>query len=231
MGAAGQATAATLTHAYDFSSSSGGQVFDSVGSVDGTLIGGATVGGGVLSLTGSGDGVDFANYLLPSGVYDFSVYLRLQGDPNLGTYTEIISQNSSGAPGFYIGTQPGGNFRLGDSNPFTGVAFPSGSAFHDLLLTSSSIGGLKFSIDGTVVYTGSQMSIGSGGDYTRLGRQFNAHGENFDGQVDTLKIFSGVATMADVSGAPEPAAWLLMILGMGGVGATLRRARRALAAA
>ncbi len=223
---AGQAAAATLTHAYDFSTSVSGQVLDSVGGANGTLANGATVSGGKLQLNGANDSVDFGTYLLPLSSNSFSVYLRVQGTPNLGGHTEIISQNATGQ-GFYIGTAPGGTFRFGDANLSTSVLFPGGEAFHDILLTSGG-GATNVSIDGLHVFTGNQITIGSTGDYTRLGRQFSPFSENFDGQIDTLKIFSGVATEADLrdSTVPEPASWALMILGMGGIGATLRRLRR-----
>jgi hypothetical protein len=39
-------------------------------------------------------------------------------------------------------------------------------------------------------------------------------------------IFSGTATLSEVSAAPEPAAWMLMIGGIGFMGAALRRRQR-----
>ena len=61
----------------------------------------------------------------------------------------------------------------------------------------------------------------------------------FDGAVDHVNVnfgtgAGGVSTnfeLAAGAGAPEPASWALMILGFGGVGAALRRSRKAAAAA
>ncbi len=225
---AGAASAATLTHAYDFNTD--GQVVDSVGASNATLIGGATVSGGVLNLDGLSARADFADYLIPGGSGAYSVYLRVAGMPNPSTHTEIISQGSSGN-GFYIGTAPGGAMRLTDGHTSTGVPYPSDGMFHDFLLTNS-VAGMTFSIDGTTVFTGSQYVISLGGTPTRLGAQFSTHGEYFKGQIDTLKVFEGVATLSDVSGGgavPEPATWALMIGGFGMAGVMIRR-RRALTA-
>lgn len=226
---AGAASAASLTHAYDFNTD--GQVLDSVGSSNAALVGGATVSGGVLTLNGAGATADFSDYLIPGGAGAYSVYLRVAGAPNINTHTEIISQGFSGN-GFYIGTAPGGAMRFTDGHTSTSVLYPTDGLFHDFLLTNS-VAGMTFSIDGTTVFTDTQYSISLAGTATRLGGQFNPYSEYFNGQIDTLKIFDGVATLADVNGAggvPEPAAWALMLAGFGLAGATLRRRRAGLAA-
>lgn len=48
-----------------------------------------------------------------------------------------------------------------------------------------------------------------------------------DGQFKVLAKYSGTATLVSPSAAPEPAAWALMLLGFGGLGAVLRRRRAA----
>jgi hypothetical protein len=47
------------------------------------------------------------------------------------------------------------------------------------------------------------------------------------GPQSSLATFSGTATLSEVSAAPEPAAWMLMIGGIGFMGAALRRRQRA----
>jgi hypothetical protein len=42
----------------------------------------------------------------------------------------MISQGTSGAPGFYIGHDPSHNFRFGDQFMSTGIAFPNDNAMH-----------------------------------------------------------------------------------------------------
>ena len=45
----------------------------------------------------------------------------------------------------------------------------------------------------------------------------------------TASIYENPVDFTLTAGVPEPAAWALMILGLGGVGATLRRERRRIA--
>jgi hypothetical protein len=226
--AAGAASAApVLLHAYDFSSttSSGGAdyVVDLQGSEDGLILGGASIGGGVLTLDGENDAVAFAAQLIPFAD-DFSVFVRAQIPlQTQHYYTEIISQGSSGG-GFYIGGA-GNSYRLGDAYASPGVTYSVDEAFHNLLLTNSAAGGFSFSIDGTEVFSGGHVNFG-GSCNTRLGDQFcGAYGEFFKGKLDTVKIYSGVASYDDVvaASAPEPAAWAMMILGFFGAGLLLRR--------
>jgi hypothetical protein len=233
----GAASASTLTHAYDFSSTNtiGSDTYavDLVGISNGLLVGDAGISGGALALHGAGR-VDFSDFMIPTDGSSFSVYLRVQGDA-AGGIQEFISQGSSGGPGFYIGPNGASDTRLSDSHGSTGVAFPYDAAFHDLLLTNDQTNNLlTFYIDGASVYTGTAIGIGAGGTPTRLGAQFASHGEYFAGQYDAVRIFTGVATAAETtaaigpaSGEPEPASWALMLLGFGGLGAVLRRQRRA----
>ena len=226
--ASGPAAAATLAHAYDFSSG----VTDLVGGAHGTLHGDAATAGGLLQLDGNGDWVSFGQNLIPLGVQDFSVYLRVQGERPGANFAEIISQGHSGLPGFYIGVD-GDNIRVTDSHHNTGVPFPFGAAFHDLLLVNSHAQSqLRFYLDGQLVLTASPFTMQAGGDLTRLGHQYDPFAEWWNGDIDTLKVFHGAATLAEATapipapGIPEPSSWALMILGFGSAGAALRRRSR-----
>lgn len=235
---AGSAGAATLVHAYDFSSSyaSGGASYisDLVGSADGQLLNGASVSGGALLLDGRDDYVQFASKIVPTGGTAFSVYLRVQFEQNLSGITEIISQGQTGGPGFYVGENGGGGFRLGD---FGGSAccVPAQGAFHDLLLTDDA-SGLRFSIDNGTPYVSGSVAFTAGGGDTRLGRQFFPYDEFFHGRLDSVRIFSGTATYAEATaplgggGVPEPSSWAMLIVGFIGAGGLLRRQRAAEAA-
>ena len=216
------AAAATLTHAYDFGASSGGFVLDSVGSADGALLNGASVAGGALVLDGSDDYVQFGEKIVATGG-PFSVFMRVEFLQNLQGITELISQGSSGGPGFYIGENGGGGFRIGDFAPNPGFAVPAVGGFHDLLFTYGA-GSLSFSIDNGAAFTTGFGGFTTGGADTRLGHQFCC-GEYFHGRYDTVKTFEGVATYAEATagGIPEPQAWALMIAGFFGLGAVLRR--------
>ncbi len=221
--AAAAPAAATLTHAYEFS---GSAVTDSVGTENGTLNGGATVSGGMLHLDGIDDSVGFGAYLVPTGGAAFSVFIRVDGQPDPGNHTEIVSQAFSGG-GFYIGTAPGGGIRLTDAFTSTGVAYQSGT--RDLLLTSGA-GGIKFYIDGGLVFSNAGAAASAaGGSFTRFGQQFAPYAEFFRGDIDAIRIYDSVILPGDVaepSGVPEPATWTLMIAGFGVAGVVGRRQRR-----
>ena len=234
LGAGGSAGAASLVHAYEFNNAGGASAIDLVaGGVNGTLVGGASIAGGVLSLDGASGEVTFGAKLIPTGG-DFSVFVRAQILQPVSAHTEIIAQGSSGAPGFYIGS--GGNqYRLSDAYGSPGLTFHVDDAFHNLLLTNGA-GALQFSIDGTQVFSGAQVNFGGACD-TRIGNQFcGVYNEFFKGSIDTVRIFSGVATYDEASGpdagagVPEPASWALMIAGFGLAGAALRRRRSVVAA-
>lgn len=232
LAASGAQAAATLTHAYDFSSTrvDGGSAYvvDLQGAADGLLLNGASVAGGLLSLDGVNDYVQFGEKIVATGG-PFSVFARAEFQPNLSGITELISQGFSGGPGFYFGENGGGGFRLGDA---TGGAppVPAVGGFHDLLYTYNS-GVVTFSIDNaTPTVVGSAGFTTSGTD-TRLGRQFAPYSEFFHGNYDSLRTFEGVATYAEAtaplnaSTAPEPQTWAMMLIGFFGMGALIRRRR------
>jgi hypothetical protein len=218
---AAAAHAVSPIHAYEFN----GNVNDSVGGQHGTLIGGASVVGGRLILDGSNDYVQFNTTLVPtSGPY--SVFIRVNGTGNLGRFTEIISQGFSGSTGFYIGTEPGGNIRLTDQIPVTGIAFPAGE--NELLFSTSNSASFLY-INGIQVFsTGVLGANGGGGSNTRFGRQFGNLDEYFAGSIDAIRIYDQAITPDSLNvGVPEPASWALLIAGFGLTGAMLRRRRAA----
>jgi hypothetical protein len=197
--------AATLIHEYIFQ----GNVNDQVGSADGTLQNGATASGGVLSLiAASGQYVQFGTHIVPtSGSY--SVVLTEQHNSSQpGSYTEMISQGSSGGPGFYIGQDPSGNFRVGDTWISTGIPFPTAAGYHQIALTVDSVGGTsKLYIDGGLAGSfGFAIGSTSGGADTQFGHQFTGT-EPFDGNLKDVRIYTGALTDEEITGlatAPEP---------------------------
>ncbi len=139
-----------------------------------------------------------------------------------------MSQGASGGPAFYLG-YGGGNVRLTDHFAGgTGNPLPQNNGFHDLLVTSGA-GGTRLFIDGASVFTtATYLSVGTGGSNTRFGNQFCCYTENFKGSLDSVRVFSGLATYAEAttglaSLVPEPASWAMMIGGFGMVGAAMRR--------
>jgi hypothetical protein len=223
---ANAASAADLVHDYEFN---GSGVTDSVGGVDGALFGDASVSGGYLHLDGDGDYAQLDGAIFPyAPSNDFSLYFAFTGHNPQGNYTEIVSQDGGS---FYVGQDPGGNIRVGDGALSTGVAFPSGSGPHGMLLTSSAAGTHLY-IDGTDVWDamGYVSSYPNPGSVTRFGRQYGPHGEFFQADIDSIRVFNGVATYAEASqsvgGVPEPASWAMLVGGFGLIGAALRSTRR-----
>ena len=221
---AGTAPAATLIHAYEFNGTGATTAVDSVGGVDGTLYGDASVSGGYLHLDGAGDYVELAS-IIPSNSTAFSVFFTYTGHNPQSNYTEVVSQEGGH---FYIGQEPGGIIRLSDNFQNTGVAFPANGGTHSFLLTNDPGTGAQLFIDGSLVFpaSGTVGVVGSSGTGTaRFGRQFGGYEEWFQGNIDTIRVYSGVASYSEAAGAvPEPASWAMMLGGFGLLGAAIRRA-------
>ena len=208
---------ATLLHEYTFN----GSVADQVGSINGSLVGGATASGGSLTLNGTSAYAQLSGYAIPSG--DFSITFDATiAAISTANYAEMISQGSSGAPGLYIGITPGGSqFRLGDAVGSVNVAAPTDGLQHSYELISSAANGTQFYIDGTQVFTSTtQATAPQSGTDTRIGAQFSTYGEYFDGSISNLSIYSGLPTAA----VPEPSG--LALLTGGAVLLTLLPRRR-----
>jgi hypothetical protein len=201
-----------LTHYYPFSA----DVSDAVGSADGTLIGGATVSGGVLNLDGTDDYVEFGEFIVPTSG-SFSIAMFAQQTTSPGNYIELISQG--GGPGFYLGHDPGGIIRASDGWLSTGVPFLSGGDFHHYALTVDTVGGsTKLYVDGSLSASlGSPIGMSGGGTNTRFGRQYDGHAEYFFGALDDVRIYDHALTaqeVAQLAVVPEPATIGLAILGV-----------------
>ena len=192
---------AALLHQYSFNNTTS----DSVGGMNATLNGGASVSGGSLALNGTSAYAELSGYAIPTN--NFSITFDATIAAYSGGTVEMISQGSSGAPGFYIGLS-NGVFRFGDSLAGSSVATPSLNVSHAYELISSSAG-TQFFIDGTQVFTSAiQATAPQSGTNTRVGAQFQTYGEYFDGTISNLSIYSGTPTV------PEPASWALLAVGV-----------------
>jgi hypothetical protein len=193
------ALAQRLAHYYDFN---GESVVDKVGDVNGALYNGAIVTSGSLNLDGTDDYVELNGKIIPTDGSAFSVFIKYNAGQQSHSLTEMISQGFSGGTGFYIG-QVNGILRLSDNYPWgeTNTLFPLGA--HQLLLTSGA-DGTRVIIDGSVVFTSLaplNLSDNGSGTNTRIGRQFQSHGEWFSGTIDQLKVFDHVVSYVHAAAA------------------------------
>lgn len=222
--------AATLLHSYTFATDAS----DGTGTLDGTLLGAATVAGHHLTLPGALSYVQLSGFAIPGN--NFSIALWVKGGPQ-GFFTEFISQNNGGGNGMYIGTDNTGvGIRLGDQLLSSGVNFIADDQFHHYALTTNG-SGTRFYIDGSLVGAyGVVINQTPTGTPTRFGRQFDPHLEVFVGSLDDIFIYSGALTPAEVNvlatsrttettQAPEPASLALVGSALAGL-VSLRRRRR-----
>ena len=192
---------AALLHQYSFNNTTS----DSVGGMNATLNGGASVSGGSLALNGTSAYAELSGYAIPFS--DFSITFDATIAADSGGTVEMISQGYSGGPGFYIGLA-GGDFRFGDNLAGSAVATPSLNVSHSYELISNA-SGTQFFIDGTSVFTSAtQATATQTGTATRVGTQFGTFSEYFDGTISNLSIYSGTPTV------PEPASWALLAVGL-----------------
>jgi hypothetical protein len=217
---------ASLIHHYTFNGNVDDQVL--IDSENGTLLGDATAIGGVLSLDGSGDYVQFGAHLVPFGTNTVALLVRSFGPQ--ATITELISQGASGGPGYYIGTDGGAGFRLTDQWGAPGIAFPAADGeWHRVALVYD--GEYRVYVDGDLKgASGSKLAAGNGGSDTRFGRQFSPYDEYFNGDLADVRIYntalgaSEVAALSNqLAAVPEPSSMLL--IGAGTVLLALRRRR------
>jgi hypothetical protein len=221
---AAQAGAANLNHHYNFSAG----VIDLAGFQNGTLQGGANVIGGTLNLSGSGQYAEFLTSIVPTAG-SYSVALWAKGNAAPTGYTELISQGSSGGPGFYIGTDGSGTLmRAGDSWTVTGVPFgASGVWTHYALVVNAGANTTQLFVNGSLAALLPQ-AIGSaaGGSPTRLGRQFDPAAEYFNGSIDEVRTYDGVLSFQEVqalAAVPEPGGAAMWLVGVAGLAGLARR--------
>jgi len=209
---------AELIHHYDFNFDAS----DLVGGADGALLNGASVSEGVLNLDGINDYVQISSQIVPlSGSYTVALFAQQLSAQS--SFVELISQGTTGGPGFYLGHDPDRNIRATDSWTNTATAFPAVGVSHHFSLVVDAIGNKSLLyVDGSLQATlGTAISTISSGSNTRFGRQFGVITEFFHGSLDDIKIYDSALTAGDVSSlangvssVPEPAAFWLIGTGL-----------------
>lgn len=221
------AQAAFLNHHFTFQTG----VVDAVNPlVVGALVGNANVAGGVLNLDGSGDFVQFTTALVPNAG-SYSVALFAYGNGPQAGYSEMISQGTSGGPGFYLGTDSNGqSMRASDAWINTGATFGAPNAWnHYALVVNAGLATSTLYINGSVAASVPfAITTSIAGTPTRFGAQFAPYGEFFNGALDDVRIYDGTLTAAEVAAlanpVPEPGTALMLAAGLAGL-ARLRSRR------
>jgi hypothetical protein len=208
---------AQLIHHYPFAADAS----DAAGSEDGTLEFEATVAGGVLTLDGMNDYVQFGPQIVPNSAPFSVAFFARQDPPVQSTFIEWISQGLSGPDGFYVGYSPGtAEIRLADNFGWTGVIFPVDGEFHHVAVTADgSVNRLYLDGVERASFAGA-FDTTTAGTGTRLGRQFNVNGEYFRGDMDEVRIYAealeacDIAELAAASGTPP---WSSLGFGLAGL--------------
>jgi hypothetical protein len=119
-----------------------------------------------------------------------------------------------------------GTFQFTPPPPGSKVTNTQGDIFENLFGQG---GAYQQSIDGGALagYLPPSQDAAGLADFFRQGQTLDWYERVSDGRSNVIAGYIGTATLTafsgDVSGAPEPAAWGLMILGLGAAGASLRR--------
>ncbi len=214
--------AATLVHHYTFD---GPGITDSVGTANATLLNGAILTSSRLNFDGIDDYAQFGEHIVPVAG-SFSVAFFAQELSPKSYYSEIISQGFSAGPGFYIGYDLAHNFRIGDGIQNTGLPFPSDGLVHHFAITAGS--DTRLYVDGSLRATFGPISMTATGDHTRLGGQYDVvpnTPEPFHGNLDDLRIYSGILTQTEIATLAVPEPSTAMLLALGALGLLPRRSK------
>ncbi|MBU1378659.1 MAG: PEPxxWA-CTERM sorting domain-containing protein [Alphaproteobacteria bacterium] len=153
---------------------------------------------------------------------------EIKTPPADGAGSPPANSNPSGTP--YLAVFDGGSATIGFSGPVKSFQFDWGSIDSYNTLTIDSTGAEKIIVPGgnfINAANGDRVSPGTNGLFTVWGTE----GETFQSITLTSSGYSfEIDNLATSSvPVPEPATWAMMILGFGGVGATMRRRRGMLA--
>ena len=248
---------AGLIAAWDFNESSGTVAHDSVGSVNGVLINGATFdpgaglnGSGALWVDPSTNGyVSMGNnFAFGSGSFSIEAWVKTNPGETLGMFA--VAKHFSGfGNGYFLAVNNVGDGAGGTSKAhFFDSGLNSGASsttvndgqWHQLVGVYNTGSGLaQIFVDGNLESSASLTGISTTsvpflvGGVAASGTSTNG----FRGLIDNVKVFDNALTAADVSAeyttalagaVPEPSS--LMLLGLGGIGLSIGTFRRQRAA-
>ena len=208
-----------------------GALTDSLGSATLAQVGGSLGASGFTFARG--EGLSLTGAFADPAVYSVEMVFRF--DSLALPYGRVL--NSSGTDnGLYIHDVGGARVDYYNSGSHPGGAFDLGQ-MHHLVFTRDNGGAIAY-VDGAASLVAADYA--SSRVTGALGFFLDDLFETAPGYVDFIQTYDRVLTAGDVaslynggapvsyvgpSGAPEPAAWAMMILGFCGAGAALRRRR------
>ncbi len=148
--------------------------------------------GHCLYFDGVNDYLHFGNTHIPTG--SFTVEFWVRNWASTGAYREFVSQGVGGSA-FYIGLDPTGKIRCGDTWQVTNVSFPNQHWTHIALVKSGTNGSLY--INGMLQATKTGYSINAGGPM-RIGKQYGALGEYAQCFMDEFRVWNGALSQTQI---------------------------------
>lgn len=226
-----------------------GTAKDSVGTMNGTLFGNATISNGQLILPGTTDGNGIRSYM-GTGTENITLTaMTLVAWVSLGTLNQSggtalsVVNNAQQFDGIDYGEATARQWMNGSdygnrSAANNGGALATDTAEHMMAITYSASGTVTMYKDGVQygnVFTYAPFTFTD--EHYLVGLRHDAGGNAMlTGAVDTAAIYAQALSASDVatlyaagpngSAVPEPATWGMMLLGFGAIGAALRRKPR-----
>lgn len=160
----------------------------------------------------------FFNYVTSDGAgfadYAFAQLLSAGGDPIAFLFTARTQPTGNTSPGFGL---PANAATL---SPITSEIIPGGPDWAQL---GGSSGNCFDAGCGYTGWIGSQYTITESGNYTLKFGVTNFSDTIFQSGLAYAGVTLGGDVIIDTGAVPEPATWLMMILGFGGIGGLMRR--------
>ena len=135
-------------------------------------------------------------FIVPSSG-DFTVEFWANIPTATGQYQEVVSQGTTGG-GFYMGVDPGGQFRAGDNWQSTLVNLPFNQWVHVALTNAAGTATLYFNGVQVAQITGYTVPNAGTGSFFTIGKQFAGYNDYLDGTVDQVRVWNFALSHAQV---------------------------------